>query len=52
MPVCIAGFHRAGTSMVARLLARSGVYLGPEEDLLAPAPDNPEGFWENRDSSA
>lgn len=35
--------------MVARLLARSGVYLGPEKDLLAPGPDNPEGYWENRE---
>jgi len=47
--VCIAGLHRSGTSMVARLLARAGVYLGPEEELLAPAADNPEGFWENRE---
>jgi hypothetical protein len=49
MAICVAGFHRAGTSMVARLLERSGVYLGPEEELLTPAPDNPEGFWEHRE---
>jgi len=48
MPVCIAGMHRSGTSMVARLLNRCGVSLGPERELLPAAPDNPEGFWENR----
>lgn len=33
--------------MVARLLNLAGVFLGPEFELLRPAPDNPEGFWEN-----
>jgi hypothetical protein len=47
MPVCVAGMHRSGTSLVARLLAESGVYCGPPEELVAPAPDNAEGFWEN-----
>jgi hypothetical protein len=48
MPVCIAGMHRSGTSMVAKLLYEAGLYLGPEEDLHPPGPANPEGFWENR----
>ena len=48
MPVCIAGMHRSGTSMVAKLLHESGLYLGPESDLIPPGPGNPEGFWENR----
>jgi hypothetical protein len=48
MPVCIAGMHRSGTSMVAKLLYESGLYLGPESDLIPPGPGNPEGFWENR----
>ena len=47
MPVCITGMHRSGTSMVARLLHRCGLYLGDEGDLLMAAPDNPEGYWEN-----
>jgi hypothetical protein len=47
MPVCIAGMHRSGTSMVARLLHICGLYLGDESDLVPPAPDNPEGYWEN-----
>ena len=47
MPLCVAGMHRSGTSLVARLLAASGLYCGPPEELVAPAPDNAEGFWEN-----
>src|SRR5262249_23640698 len=45
--VCIAGMHRSGTSMVARLLNLCGLYLGEDEDLMPSAADNPEGFWEN-----
>ena len=47
MPICIAGMHRSGTSMVSRLLNLCGLYLGPESELLPPQPDNPEGYWEN-----
>src|SRR5215813_2085377 len=47
--ICIAGMHRSGTSMVARLLSLCGVYLGSQEHLMRSAPDNPEGFWENAD---
>ena len=48
MAVCIAGMHRSGTSMVAKILHTSGLYLGPETDL---APRNPgmfEDHWENK----
>jgi len=44
---CITGAHRSGTSMVARLLHACGLDLGPESDLMPPAKDNPDGFWEN-----
>jgi Sulfotransferase family/Glycosyl transferase family 2 len=47
MPVCIGGMHRSGTSMVTKLLHQSGLYLGQEHDLMPPASENPEGFWEN-----
>src|SRR5258706_14429387 len=47
MPVCVAGMHRSGTSMVARLLNLCGYYLGPDEEFALPAADNPGGFWEN-----
>lgn len=33
--------------MIARMLNICGLYLGPPEDLGAPARDNPAGFWEN-----
>jgi hypothetical protein len=33
VPVCIAGMHRSGTSMVARLLQACGLFLGREEEL-------------------
>ncbi len=45
--VCIAGMHRSGTSLVARLLNLCGLYLGPKAALLAPNEDNMEGYWEN-----
>ncbi len=44
---CVAGMHRSGTSLVARLLAASGLYCGPPTQLVAPAPDNADGFGEN-----
>lgn len=48
MPLCIAGMHRSGTSMIASLLHECGLDLGPEKDLLRPNAGNPEGYWENR----
>ncbi len=50
--VCIAGMHRSGTSMFARLLNVCGVYLGEESQLIPPAEDNPEGFWEHAEFRA
>ena len=45
--VCIAGMHRSGTSMVARLLNLCGLYLGPERELVPPDSWNEPGYWEN-----
>ena len=45
--VCIAGMHRSGTSLVARLLKECGVFLGAEEELLPAAPENRDGFYEH-----
>jgi hypothetical protein len=39
--------HRSGTSMVAKVLAQAGLYLGGEADLMPPAEQNPEGFFEH-----
>jgi hypothetical protein len=33
LPICIAGMHRSGTSMVARLLQGCGLFLGQEDEL-------------------
>jgi hypothetical protein len=45
--VAIAGMHRSGTTMVAKALRSAGLHLGKEEDLIPPAPDNPDGFEEH-----
>ncbi len=48
-PVAIVGMHRSGTSMVAKLLRQGGLYLGPDNALMPPASENPEGFFEHLD---
>src|SRR5688572_24507433 len=47
MPTCIAGMHRAGTSMVARALEACGVDLGGPRHFAPPAADNRDGYWED-----
>ncbi|MGH7840764.1 MAG: sulfotransferase family protein [Candidatus Binataceae bacterium] len=44
--VLVLGMHRSGTSAIARGLQMLGVYLG--NDFLSPQPDNPTGYWEDR----
>ena len=44
--ILVLGMHRSGTSAFTRLLALHGADLG--DDLLAPAADNPKGFWESQ----
>jgi GT2 family glycosyltransferase len=46
-PVCIAGMHRSGTSMVTKLLHQCGLNLGEAADLAEPGIHNPDGYWEN-----
>jgi hypothetical protein len=46
-PVAIVGMHRSGTSMVANLLQQAGLNLGDAADLMPPAAENPEGFYEH-----
>lgn len=38
--------HRSGTSAITRGLQMMGVYLG--DDFLSPRPDNPTGYWEDK----
>jgi hypothetical protein len=47
-PVCIAGVHRSGTSLVTNMLRQCGLYLGEPRELVRPAQDNMDGFWEHR----
>ncbi|MEM0952908.1 MAG: hypothetical protein AAGI24_02105 [Pseudomonadota bacterium] len=42
----VLGMHRSGTSLLSGLIASAGVNLG--KTLMAPASDNPKGFWENQ----
>ncbi len=45
--VIITGMHRSGTSAFAGALAKAGMNFG--EDLLPPLPENPKGFFEDRE---
>ncbi len=49
-PVLIAGFHRSGTSAVARAFHAAGLNLG--ERLLGAEPANPYGHFEDEDAIA
>jgi hypothetical protein len=46
-PICIAGMHRSGASMVTELLHRCGLHLGLEDRVSALRQDNPGGYWEH-----
>jgi hypothetical protein len=46
-PVCVTGMHRTGTSLVAGLLNRHGLWLGEEADMMPANPFNPDGYFEN-----
>jgi len=48
-PILITGMHRSGTSLTAAILKDLGVYLGTDKELMSPAPDNPDGFYERWD---
>lgn len=47
MPICIAGMHRSGTSMVADLLRQCGLYFGLDSHFIPATSDNPRGYVEN-----
>jgi hypothetical protein len=46
-PVCVTGMHRTGTSLVAALLQRHGLWLGDEAEMMPANPYNPDGYFEN-----
>lgn len=43
----IAGFHRSGTSLLAQVFDRAGLFLG--DNLLGANPHNPKGHYEDLD---
>ncbi|KIE57715.1 hypothetical protein A946_11735, partial [Methylacidiphilum kamchatkense Kam1] len=45
--VIVIGMHRSGSSALMRALSYLGVELG--EELLEARPDNPRGFWEDKE---
>ncbi|EON93898.1 hypothetical protein MARLIPOL_01175 [Marinobacter lipolyticus SM19] len=45
--VLVVGMHRSGTSAVCSAIHNSGYEFG--SNLIAAAPDNPKGFWEDRE---
>lgn len=47
--VCILGTHRSGTSVVTRIVALLGAFLGEDGELMPAGPANPRGFWERLD---
>ncbi|MDX2074579.1 MAG: sulfotransferase [Alphaproteobacteria bacterium] len=49
MTIFVLGMHRSGTSAITRLIADMGAYIGAEDEMLPPNPDNPQGFWERGD---
>src|SRR5919205_4399396 len=49
MAIAIAGMHRSGTSMVARVLSECGVYLGEPDELLPPGLGNDAGHFEHKE---
>jgi len=44
--IAVVGMHRSGTSAVAGVLHRLGVFMG--DDLLPPSETNPKGYFEDR----
>lgn len=44
--VCIIGMGRSGTSLLAQILSRLGVYFGEPDELIGPTPTNERGHYE------
>ena len=45
--IIVLGMHRSGTSLIARALTAFNINLGG--NLIEASPDNPKGFWENKE---
>jgi len=49
MQIIVLGMHRSGTSSFTRIINLLGAYVGSDENLLPPLPENPKGFWERKE---
>ncbi len=45
----VLGMHRSGTSLVAGVLSKIGVFLGDKNNLLLQTVENPLGYFENNE---
>ncbi len=45
--IVVLGMHRSGTSVVTKGLQACGVFIG--DNFIESQPDNPTGFWEDRE---
>ena len=43
----VLGMHRSGTSLVTQVVSLLGAYIGEEDELFLPKPDNPMGNCEH-----
>lgn len=49
MQIFVLSMHRAGSSMVTRLINLMGAYFAPEGGGTGASAENPKGFWERKD---
>lgn len=47
--VCVLGMHRSGTSATTRVLNLLGLYIGPDDAMVAANKNNPKGAYEHRE---
>jgi predicted nuclease with TOPRIM domain len=52
LQILVMGMHRSGTSVVTQLLNAAGAFVGADDELMVPMPDNPTGYWERYDVCA
>ena len=49
--IIVLGCHRSGTSMIAGVLSKMGVFVG-DDLIMDTMPENPKGYYEDREAVA
>jgi hypothetical protein len=49
--IIVLGCHRSGTSMIAGVLSKMGVFMG-DDLIMDTMPENPKGYYEDREAVA